>query len=83
MVEQGLWFGRSSKFIDHGIFNSLTWLRGIGATVFFVGGVIPLTWFIVSRIYSLKTNALDIDEMDRQITEENNTKIELEGNAII
>lgn len=83
VVEQGLWFGRSSKFIDHGIFNSLTWLRGIGATVFFVGGVIPLTWFIVSRIYSLKTNALDIDEMDRQITEENNTKIELEGNAII
>ncbi|MBK7798752.1 MAG: cbb3-type cytochrome c oxidase subunit I [Saprospiraceae bacterium] len=66
VVERGLWFGRSSEFIDYGIFNSLTWLRGIGATVFFGGGVIPLTWFIVSRVKSLKANALSIEEMDPQ-----------------
>lgn len=34
VVERGLWFGRSSEFVDYGVFNSLTWLRGIGATVF-------------------------------------------------
>jgi nitric oxide reductase subunit B len=64
VVEKGLWFGRSSEFIDYGIFNSLTWMRGIGATIFFFGGVIPLTWFIVSRVNSLKSNAGSVEEMD-------------------
>jgi nitric oxide reductase subunit B len=54
VVEQGLWFGRSSEFIDNGIFHSFTWLRGIGATVFFLGGVVPLTWFIVKSAKFLK-----------------------------
>ena len=66
VVERGLWFGRSSEFVDYGVFNSLTWLRGIGATVFFAGGVIPLTWFIVSRVKSLKSKARSIEEMDPQ-----------------
>ncbi len=57
VVERGLWYGRSSTFIDHGIFNSLTWLRGIGASVFFIGGVTPLTWFIISRSSALKSAA--------------------------
>jgi nitric oxide reductase subunit B len=64
VVEQGLWFGRSSEFIDYGVFHSLTWLRGIGATVFFFGGVLPLTWFIVSRITHLKKSTHSIGEMD-------------------
>ena len=54
VVEQGLWYGRSSEFMDYGIFKNLTWLRGIGATVFFVGGVTPITYFMVSRATSLK-----------------------------
>jgi len=54
VVERGLWFGRSAEFIDQGVFKSLTWLRGIGATVFFVGGVIPLTFFMVTRVRHLK-----------------------------
>jgi nitric oxide reductase subunit B len=66
VVEKGLWYGRSSDFIEAGVFKSLTWLRGIGATVFFFGGVIPLTWFIVSRIRSLKVKAHTIEEMDRE-----------------
>ncbi len=57
VVERELWYGRSSTFIDHGIFNSLTWLRGIGASVFFIGGVTPLTWFIISRSSALKSAA--------------------------
>ncbi len=70
VVEQGLWFGRSHEFVDYGIFNSLTWMRGIGASVFFFGGVIPLTWFIVSRVRSLKENASTINQMDETIAKE-------------
>lgn len=66
VVEQGLWFGRSSEFIDYGVFHSLTWLRGIGATVFFFGGVLPLTWFIVTRIKHLKKSTNSIGEMDKE-----------------
>lgn len=77
VVERGLWFGRSSEFIDYGIFKNLTWLRGIGATVFFVGGVSPLTWFIVSRWKSLKAEAENIQEMDEAILL-NNEKVENE-----
>ena len=64
VVEKGLWFARSTDFIDYGIFNSLTWLRGIGATVFFLGGVLPLTWFIVRSVGRLKDPASGIEEMD-------------------
>ncbi|MBK9736351.1 MAG: cbb3-type cytochrome c oxidase subunit I [Saprospiraceae bacterium] len=64
VVEQGLWYGRSHEFIDNGIFNKLTWMRGIGASVFFFGGVLPLTWFIISRIKSLKPTVNAIEEMD-------------------
>ena len=64
VVEQGLWYGRSHDFVDYGIFNKLTWMRGIGASVFFLGGVLPLTWFIVSRVKSLKKSVDDVSEMD-------------------
>lgn len=36
VVEQGLWYGRSHDFVDYGIFNKLTWMRCIGASVFFL-----------------------------------------------
>lgn len=54
VVEKGLWYGRSAAFIQNGTFETLTWLRGIGATLFFVGGTIPLAWFMVTRMGSLK-----------------------------
>jgi nitric oxide reductase subunit B len=64
VVDHGLWFGRSSEFIDFGIFKQLTWMRGIGATVFVVGGVFPLAYFIVSRAKSLKSKINQIEDMD-------------------
>ena len=64
VVERGLWFGRSAEFIDYGTFKNLTWLRGIGATVFFVGGVTPITWFIISRWNSIKSSTSQIEDMD-------------------
>lgn len=66
VVEQGLWYGRSHHFIENGTFVSLTWLRGIGASVFFFGGVIPLTWFIVSRVGHLKSGTSVIQPVETQ-----------------
>lgn len=54
VVENGLWYGRSMEFIHGSTFETLTWMRGIGATLFFFGGVIPLAWFMVTRWGSLK-----------------------------
>ncbi len=56
VVENGLWFARSSQFIDSSTFQNLTWMRIIGGSIFVVGGVIPLSWFIVSRRKNLKKN---------------------------
>jgi nitric oxide reductase large subunit len=64
IVEQGLWYARSEAFIQGGVFESLTWLRGIGATVFFLGGVVPLTWFIVSRANSLKSATDQVEDLE-------------------
>ncbi len=54
VVDHGLWFGRSHEFIDGSTFSTFTWLRGVGATVFYFGGVLPLTWFVITRIRSMK-----------------------------
>jgi nitric oxide reductase subunit B len=34
VVERGLWYARSTDFIDYDIFHTLTWLRGIGLQYF-------------------------------------------------
>jgi len=49
--EQG---GEKQRFINSREFQTLTWLRIVGGSLFIVGGVIPLVWFIVSRRKSLK-----------------------------
>lgn len=54
VLDQGYWFARSEEFIGSSTFETLTWMRGIGATVFILGGVVPLTYFIVSRMKQLK-----------------------------
>lgn len=54
VVDNGLWFGRSALFIEGDVFKSFTWLRGIGASIFFFGGVIPLAWFVITRIGAVK-----------------------------
>lgn len=54
VTEQGLWYARSHEFIDSTGFQTLTWLRIVGGSLFTAGGVIPLTWFIVSRMKRMK-----------------------------
>lgn len=58
VLEKGLWFGRSNEFIESTPFQTLTWMRIVGGSLFVVGGVIPLAWFIVSRAASLKNKRL-------------------------
>ncbi|MFI5185798.1 MAG: nitric-oxide reductase large subunit [Chitinophagales bacterium] len=54
VTEQGLWFARSSSFIESTGFQTLTWLRIVGGALFTVGGVIPLVWFVTTRRKGLK-----------------------------
>ena len=54
VTENGLWYARSHTFIESTGFQTLTWLRIVGGAIFTVGGVIPLTWFVVSRWNGLK-----------------------------
>ena len=69
VTEQGLWYARSSSFIDGSAFQTLTWLRIIGGSLFTLGGVIPLTWFITNRRKGLKKNNLVaiIDQPEERI----------------
>jgi len=60
VLENGLWFARSNRFIGTSVFQTLTWLRIVGGSVFVVGGVAPLAWFIVSRHKNLKKNKVRI-----------------------
>ena len=47
VTEQGLWYARSNEFIKSDYFQTLTWMRFIGGSIFTIGGVIPLIWFII------------------------------------
>lgn len=78
IVDNGLWFARSHEFTGGGIFEKLTWLRGIGASVFFFGGVIPLTWFIVSRWGSLKKPSDHVEELVKDTGQTNPPESEVE-----
>jgi nitric oxide reductase subunit B len=54
VTENGLWYARSSTFIESTGFQTLTWFRIVGGALFTVGGVIPLVWFITSSRKGLK-----------------------------
>jgi nitric oxide reductase subunit B len=66
VTENGLWYARSSAFIESPVFQTLTWMRIAGGALFTCGGVIPLIWFITTRISSLKksANAAECDLTD-------------------
>ena len=44
-VKEGLWYARSTKFMNQPYINVFKWLRIIGDTIFGIGAV-ALTWFI-------------------------------------
>ena len=45
-VDQGLWFARSSEFLQTPLIERLRWLRIVGDTVF-LSGVAALVWFVL------------------------------------
>ncbi len=53
-LEHGLWHARTRAFIDSDFFQTATWLRAIGGPIFVVGGVIPIAWFVLSRVRGRK-----------------------------
>ncbi len=58
VVENGYWVARSQEFILGSTFQMLTWMRAVGGVLFFAG-VIPLLYFMISRLNSLKTAATE------------------------
>jgi len=64
VTEHGLWFARSNSFIESPGFQTLTWLRIIGGSLFTLGGVIPLVWFITSRKKAIKEKQLPVLKQD-------------------
>lgn len=75
VLDNGFWYARSNDFITGTAFETLTWLRGIGASLFLFGGVIPLTWFIVSRGRSLKKEAEEFVSIDEEIPVEDEDQV--------
>ncbi len=54
MSEQGYAFSRSNAYLHGEVFQTYTWLRAPGSLLFFLGGVLPLVYFMVSRWFMLK-----------------------------
>lgn len=75
VLDHGLWYARSNDFITGSAFESLTWMRGIGASIFLFGGVIPLTWFIVSRARSLKKGRDSYADFEQRKTKVSKSKV--------
>ncbi len=53
-MTDGYAYARSQAYLGGTVFQTLTWMRGVGIVLFVLGGVFPLTWFMVSRWLSLR-----------------------------
>lgn len=54
VVDNGLWFARSNQFLEMKSFQTLTWLRIIGGSIFTLGGVLPLVYIVLKASGNLK-----------------------------
>jgi len=61
-MDKGLWFARSQEFLQAPAFQTMTWLRIVGGSIFLLGGVMPLTWFVLRQISHLKPSAMPSPE---------------------
>lgn len=48
-LSHGFWYARTQEFLSEPVWQTLTWLRSIGGSIFLFGGVLPLVWFVLSR----------------------------------
>lgn len=53
-MNEGLWYARSQEFIGSAAFQTMTWLRIVGGSIFCIGGLFPLVWFVMTRLKHLK-----------------------------
>lgn len=66
VMEEGYWYARSQEFIQGTEFQSMTWLRIVGGSIFCVGGLFPLTWFVLrSARYVKKQGPLSLSEIEK------------------
>jgi len=49
VLESGFWQARRPEIVQGEVFQTLTYFRTIGGSLFIFGGVIPLVWFVISR----------------------------------
>lgn len=70
VATEGLWFARSSDFIESDTFQSLTWLRIIGGSIFLLGGVLPLVKIVSITVLHLKSTAGQIQKVTKEREEE-------------
>ncbi len=54
VLNEGYWFARSQAFVQSPAFQTMTWLRIVGGAVFCLGGLFPLTWFVLKSIKDRK-----------------------------
>jgi len=57
VLAHGLWHARSQQFVQGSLFQTLTWARIVGGALFVLGGVLPLAWFMLSRLAALRPTA--------------------------
>ena len=67
VATKGLWFARAAEFIEQDSFQMLTWLRIIGGSVFFIGGVLPLIKIIFNTQQHLKPAKTVSKEMAEEV----------------
>ena len=68
VVDHGLWYARSSAFIDSRTFQNLTWLRIIGGTIFTLGGVFPLVYIVIKASINLKSSLPNTHKIHEETT---------------
>jgi nitric oxide reductase subunit B len=66
----GTWYARSQEIVTGNVFVYMTYARSLGGLVFIGGGLIPLTWFILSRGTRLRRKEEDIEEGEWTVYEQ-------------
>lgn len=64
-LQEGLWYARSQEFLMGTTFQTMTWLRIIGGSIFVLGGLFPLVWFVTTRWKHLKPKDFGKQKADR------------------
>lgn len=54
-IQHGFWYARSEATIQSSFFQMTTWARVVGDVVFVLGGVVPIAYFMVTRLFSLRS----------------------------